>query len=522
MDNTWRSLTGTVRAADAPIRAPAIFNLGLSPRVFQVLWSLLEGGVVLALGAMLLSLATSLDLITVNDLRLGLCLAAGPAYIILAWLLGRYARNPHPGDVPVPVLTVPVIPQVAAALFACLLAVVLAQGGGVATAVWVGVWFALATGALILAHRVEGAVAPKAIARRWRVRPAVIVGANPAALQLVKDMAGCMDHEVEILGLFDDRTSRTATLPRHLPYLGGLDALVDFVADHEEIDVFMAMPRTAGTRISALLERLRFLPITVWLVPDPELSALALPQLGLQSGSSGPGIRMPTLMTPPFSAWGRLVKTSFDYTAGLAILLLILPILLAISLAIKLDSPGPIFSRQQRSGQFGRTFSIYTFRSAHVADAGAATRMGHYIRKYSIDELPRILNVLRGEMSLVGPRPHAPKAKADGRPYTDVMPDYALRHRVKPGMTGWAQINGWRAETDTEEKLRTRVELDFDYIKNWSFALDMVILLRTIPAMLKDASVQPRALQPRPQRPVRQPTASGRAASRRRDGAGHR
>jgi Undecaprenyl-phosphate glucose phosphotransferase len=491
MDHTWQPLAQADRPAATATPAAAPFNLGLSRPVFEVLWSLLEGGAVLSLGAILLSLASSLDLIATDDLRIGLCLAAGPAYTILAWLLGRYTRTPGLGEA-----AASVVPQVTAALFACLLAVVLAQGGGTTTAVWVMVWFALATGALILTRRLEGAIAPLAIARRWRVRSAVIVGAGPAALQLVEEMTGRMGHEVELLGLFDDRTTRTGALPRHLPFLGGLDALIDFVADHEEIDVFMALPWTAGARISALLERLRFLPITVWLVPDPELSALALPQLGAQGGSSNTGVRMPTLMTPPFSHWGRLAKTSFDYIAGLGILLLILPILLATALAIKLDSPGPVFFRQQRSGQFGRKFSIYKFRSLHVAaaDAEAATlvskgdsrvtRVGHYIRKYSIDELPQILNVLRGQMSLVGPRPHAPKAKADGRLYADVMPDYALRYRVKPGMTGWAQINGWRGETDTEEKLRKRVEFDFDYIKNWSFTLDMVILFRTIPAML--------------------------------------
>ena len=146
--------------------------------------------------------------------------------------------------------------------------------------------------------------------------------------------------------------------------------------------------------------------------------------------------------------------------------------------------------RQPRRGQFGRLFSIYKFRSLHTAKADAnadtlvtkgdsrVTRVGRFIRKYSIDELPQIINVLKGDMSLVGPRPHAIMAKADGKLYGDVVPNYSLRYRVKPGMTGWAQVNGWRGETDTEEKLRKRVEFDFYYISHWSWRLDLKILLR--------------------------------------------
>ncbi|WP_049974039.1 exopolysaccharide biosynthesis polyprenyl glycosylphosphotransferase [Azospirillum sp. B4] len=475
---------------DKGVDTRSLPNLGLSRPVFEVLWSLVEGGAVFSVGSILLSLAAWLRGDAAGDgLRNGLCLAAGPAYVALAWLLGRFARAPHLAD------TATAVPRVTTALYVCLLATALGLGGAAADVAWLLSWFALSTGTLILTRRLEGAVATVAVARRWRVRPAVIVGAGPAALKMVGAMAGRAGREVDILGFFDDRHTRAGALTRQLPYLGGLDTLADFVAEHEDIDVFMALPWTAGPRISALLERLRFLPITVWLVPDPELSALSLPQLGAPMGSA-PGVIMPTLMTPPFSHWGRMAKTSFDYVAGLAILLLVLPVLLATAVAIKLDSPGPVFFRQQRSGQFGRRFSIYKFRSLHVADADAeaatlvsegdarVTRVGRYIRKYSIDELPQILNVLRGQMSLVGPRPHAPKAKADGRLYADVMPDYALRYRVKPGMTGWAQVNGWRGETDTEEKLRKRVEFDFDYIRTWSFWLDMVILFRTLPAML--------------------------------------
>ncbi|MDE1149988.1 MAG: undecaprenyl-phosphate glucose phosphotransferase [Azospirillaceae bacterium] len=487
-----RSRTNGTAAMD--MHAPpqtTVHSFGLNRLSFEILWSLGEGAVVFGIGRILLSLSALVigDDAAIDSGRIAFCLAAGPAYALLAWLLGRFPRSPRVTDA----AATAAVPRVAAALFICLLSVTIAEGSTTAADVaWVLSWFALTTGALMLTRRLETAVVPHVVSRRSRMRRAVIVGAGPAALQLIEDMAGQMGHEIDFVGFFDDRQTRSVgLLKRHVPYLGGLNALIDFAAENDEIDVYMALPWTAGARISALLERLRFLPLTVWLVPDPELSALSL-----QKTSAFDGVVMPTLMTPPFSHWGRIAKNSFDFVAGMAILLLISPILMATAIAIKLDSPGPVFFRQQRSGQYGRKFSIFKFRSLHVAaaDAEAATlvskgdnrvtRVGHYIRKYSIDELPQILNVLRGEMSLVGPRPHAPKAKADGKLYGEVVPDYALRYRVKPGMTGWAQVNGWRGETDTEEKLRKRVEFDFDYIKNWSFWLDMVTLFRTIPAML--------------------------------------
>ncbi|EGY02342.1 hypothetical protein AZA_87974 [Nitrospirillum viridazoti Y2] len=259
------------------------FNLGLSRRAFKVLWSLLEAGAVASLGGILLSLAVNAGLVPADDLRIGLCLAAGPAHVILAWMLGRHARPRH-SDEP----SWSMVAQVMAALFACLLAVALANDGGVATIAWIAVWSVLATGALVPAHRLEGALVPLAIARRWRVRHAVIVGSGPTVLRRVKEMAGRTDYEIELLGMFGDGPPDGDASPRQPPYLGGLEDLFDFLArhgarhgaHHGEVGVFMALPWTAGDRTAAVLERLRTIPATVWLVPDPELSALALPQSG--------------------------------------------------------------------------------------------------------------------------------------------------------------------------------------------------------------------------------------------------
>jgi lipopolysaccharide/colanic/teichoic acid biosynthesis glycosyltransferase len=171
-------------------------------------------------------------------------------------------------------------------------------------------------------------------------------------------------------------------------------------------------------------------------------------------------------------------------------------VLVAVMIAIRLDSPGPVFFRQLRTGLFGKPFTIIKFRTLHDSQADPdaetlvsrgdprVTRVGRWLRKFSFDEIPQFINVVRGDMALVGPRPHPPHAKADGKLYNRVIPDYSLRYRFRPGMTGWAQVNGWRGETDTVEKLRKRVEFDFYYIENWSLLLDFRIMIKTIPAVL--------------------------------------
>ena len=326
----------------------------------------------------------------------------------------------------------------------------------------------------------------------WPARPVAFIGNSEAAARLLNELESDPWQNIQPVGFFDDRAARLGPLHDRLPYLGTIDGLVSYIHDNELSDVYMALPWSAGDRISVLIDRLRFLPLTVRLVPDTTPPALRLGQIKNQSQ----GVVMPTLMVPPFSLMGAAAKRTLDLIASLVLLIPLTPLFLLVALAIRLDSPGPVFFLQKRTGQFGRSFDIYKFRSLHVARADRAaealvskgdsrvTRVGKYLRKYSIDELPQIINVLVGDMSLVGPRPHAPRAKADRRIYAEVMPDYMLRYRVKPGMTGWAQVNGWRGNTDTEEKLRKRVEFDFEYIRNWSFLRDLRILVMTVPSAL--------------------------------------
>ena len=200
----------------------------------------------------------------------------------------------------------------------------------------------------------------------------------------------------------------------------------------------------------------------------------------------------------PIADWDVVIKLAFDKIVGALALIALSPVLAATALAIKLDSPGPVLFRQKRYGFNNELIEVYKFRSMHVdqldptaaklvtRDDPRVTRVGRFIRKTSIDELPQLFNVVfKGDLSLVGPRPHAIHAKAADRQYDEVVDGYFARHRVKPGITGWAQINGWRGETDTQEKIQQRVEHDLYYIENWSILLDLYILAMTPISLLK-------------------------------------
>jgi exopolysaccharide biosynthesis polyprenyl glycosylphosphotransferase len=199
-----------------------------------------------------------------------------------------------------------------------------------------------------------------------------------------------------------------------------------------------------------------------------------------------------TLFERPISGFDQIVKRIEDVVLTLLGMIFVLPLIAIVAVAIKLDSPGPVFFRQDREGFNNQRFKIWKFRSMRVErcetdgitqarkDDDRITRVGRVLRRTSIDELPQLFNVLTGEMSLVGPRPHAPSTKAGDRVFSDVVSHYAARHKVKPGMTGWAQVHGWRGETDTEEKLLKRLEHDLYYIENWSVLLDLYIIMRTV------------------------------------------
>ena len=352
-------------------------------------------------------------------------------------------------------------------------------------------WLGCACLSVLLSDRVTFRARRRAGAWLRPVRTIAFVGNSLAAARMLVQLRMESEAATDLVGFFDDRSARGGPLSDQIPRIGGVDDVVAYLQENSLSEIFIALPWSASQRMAQLLERLRFLPLTVRLIPEH-----LPPSLIATNRQRVDDVVMPTLMVPPFTNVGGFIKRVIDLSVSCVLIVPLAFLFIILACLIKLDSRGTVFFRQARSGQFGRSFMIYKFRTLHSSQQDAAaetlvtrgdvrvTRVGRILRKYSIDELPQIFNVLLGHMSLVGPRPHAPRAKANGRIYSEVLPDYALRYRVKPGMTGWAQVNGWRGNTDTEDQLRRRVEFDFEYIDKWSILHDIIILARTLPSML--------------------------------------
>ena len=261
-----------------------------------------------------------------------------------------------------------------------------------------------------------------------------------------------------------------------------------------EIDeVILALPWSAERRLMQIIGQLSVAPVHIRLSPD--LIGFNFPDRITRTVA-----RLPLLgvFERPISGWSHVFKRIEDVVITSLALLFLAPLLLLIALLVKLDSPGPALFRQQRHGFNHRIIEVLKFRTMRVDCAGQdgslqatkddprVTRVGGFLRKTSLDELPQLLNVLTGEMSLVGPRPHPIGLGSQGRRFDDVVERYAARHRVKPGITGWAQVNGWRGETDTVEKIQKRVEHDLYYIDNWTVWFDIEIMFKTLLTLWRD------------------------------------
>ncbi|TPE53295.1 exopolysaccharide biosynthesis polyprenyl glycosylphosphotransferase [Amaricoccus solimangrovi] len=314
-------------------------------------------------------------------------------------------------------------------------------------------------------------------------RRAVIVGGGPEAERLIAGLAANPDNDIRVCGLFDDRADgRAAPVIAGIPRLGTTRELLAFARAAEIDMLIIALPLAATARIREILAPLSVLPL------DIRLSTYSA-DMEFRRGA-GDGLR--ALGARPLGDRGAILKRAVDLLgASLALLLLAVPMAL-VALAIRLESRGPALFRQPRHGFNHRPIPVWKFRSmyAEACDPAArrivtrddprVTRVGRFIRKYSIDELPQLFNVLRGELSLVGPRPHAVVALTSQQiAFAEIVDGYAARHRMRPGMTGWAQIEGWRGEVDDPEKLRRRFEHDLYYIENWSLGFDLRILLLT-------------------------------------------
>jgi Undecaprenyl-phosphate glucose phosphotransferase len=311
----------------------------------------------------------------------------------------------------------------------------------------------------------------------------VVVGATERAEMVVNFIGGTEQSHIKILGVFDDRVEREAPESLRSQMLGSTNTLLAFIR-HQRVDrVVVALPWVATQRIEALLKKLRTVPVRIDLVPSNVVWQF-------------PGINMERLAGVPVLtvANGRvdeqmgLLKRLEDLVISTVLLVLISPLLLLIALVIKLDSPGPVIFKQLRHGFNNEVFEVYKFRSMTVEDSASTevkqatkndrrvTRVGRFLRRSSLDELPQLFNVLFGHMSIVGPRPHAIQHNLE---FGAIILEYFGRHNVKPGITGWAQVNGLRGETDTVAKMHRRVEYDLDYIENWSLMLDLKILVMT-------------------------------------------
>ncbi|MGI9406385.1 MAG: undecaprenyl-phosphate glucose phosphotransferase [Hyphomicrobiaceae bacterium] len=373
-------------------------------------------------------------------------------------------------------------------VFGCLAATAFfSKIGSEYSRVWFLGWF-LFGGVVILFIRIVVAN----LVRKWSSegrlnRYAVVVGGGRAGEGLIQQLEQASDTDIRICGVFDDRgDDRVSPTIAGYPKLGTVTDLVNF-ARKRRIDLLVVtLPMTAEARLLQIFKKL-------WVLPADIRLAAHTNNLRFRPRAYSFIGRIPVIDVSdrPILDWDLLVKSVFDRVIGTLAIVGLFPVMVLTALAIKLTSKGPVLFRQKRFGFNNELVEIYKFRSMYtdMADTDASklvtredprvTPVGRFIRKTSLDELPQLFNVLTGQLSLVGPRPHALQAKAADELYHDVVDGYFARHRVKPGITGWAQINGWRGETDTQEKIQKRVEHDLYYIENWSIFFDIFILMKT-------------------------------------------
>jgi len=335
-------------------------------------------------------------------------------------------------------------------------------------------WLATALGKYILARKA---------ARPELRRSAVVVGASALGAKVAHALQESEDIGVEFVGYFDDRLDDRIDPDAQSKVLGNLSQIADYVVKNGVRDVYITLPLGSQPRIVDLLEQLQGTTASLFFVPD--VFGISIIQGRLQDMN---GIPVVGICETPFTGTNELAKRVSDVVLATLILVLISPLMLFIACGVKLSSRGPVIFRQRRNGLDGSEIVVYKFRSMTTLDNGPEIRQatrndprvtpfGAFLRRNSLDELPQFFNVLQGSMSIVGPRPHA---VTHNEQYRQIIKAYMVRHKVKPGITGWAQVHGHRGETDTIEKMRARVEYDLEYLRNWSIGLDLRIIASTI------------------------------------------
>jgi putative colanic acid biosynthesis UDP-glucose lipid carrier transferase len=319
------------------------------------------------------------------------------------------------------------------------------------------------------------------------VRSVVVVGVNDVGIRF----AGICDRHpnlfMRVCGFFDDRDDdrRPARLPH--PMLGKTSTLAQYVRSNGIKMIFISQPISAQPRIRKLIDELQDTTASVYFLPDVYIFDL----MQARFDNVG-GMPVIAICETPFMGLNSMIKRTSDIVLSGVILLLLAPLMLAIAVAVRMSSPGPVIFRQRRYGLYGEEIIVYKFRTMKVMENGNSvvqarrddervTPVGAFLRSTSLDELPQFINVLQGRMSIVGPRPHA---VAHNEQYRKLIKGYMLRHKVKPGITGWAQVNGLRGETATLDKMEARLQYDLDYLRNWSLWLDLWIVLRTVKVVL--------------------------------------
>jgi Undecaprenyl-phosphate glucose phosphotransferase len=358
---------------------------------------------------------------------------------------------------------------------------------GIYSRFWFTTWF-VSTFAVLFILRIAIARLIRRWARNGRMeRRAVIVGGGANAESLIRAVEQHPLNDIRICGIFDDRDNRRSPpVVAGYPKLGNISELIEFARIARIDMLIVSLPMTAESRVLSMLKKLWVLPVDIRLSAHSNRLHFR-PRAYSYIGA----VPMLDIFDKPINDWDSVAKRAFDIVLSLVGILVFSPVMIATAIAIKLESSGPVLFRQKRHGFNNEIIDVFKFRSMYsdqcdptarkavVKDDPRVTRVGRFIRKTSIDELPQFFNSLFGSLSLVGPRPHAVSAQSHNKLYHEVVDGYFARHRVKPGVTGWAQINGWRGEIDTDEKIRMRTEYDLYYIENWSLWFDLKILLLT-------------------------------------------
>lgn len=349
------------------------------------------------------------------------------------------------------------------------------------------VWLITTPAVLFIGHLVTRLLFHTLLPQSANRRSAVIIFANESARVLSSKLQNSSVYQV--CGYFEDREEeRTGGGIPGVPFLGKARVAAQYVRDHDIQVVFVVLPDAGARRALNILDEFGDTTASLYYVPDFFVFSLLKAQLGEVEG-------VPVLQVAetPFYGVDGLLKQVFDFFFALAAIIALIPVFIGVGIAVKLSSPGPMFFKQKRYGLNGKRFWVYKFRSMRVnapdADKRQATKdddritpVGRFIRKTSLDELPQFMNVIKGEMSVVGPRPHT---VAHNEHYRREVKQYMMRHKVKPGVTGWAQVNGLRGETANIERMEERIRFDLEYIRNWSPVMDLKIILMTVLMMVK-------------------------------------